>query len=301
LSSESLVKDPSIFPLVSERRLAGVLGFRVATLRDVAERVDEFYRPFKLITKGKDRPIDNPVGLLKAIQGRIKDRLLGLVDFPPELVGGVKGRSIRTGALRHVQRPEVVTLDIRKFFRKIRPTQVANGWRSQLGTSLSVTWLLTRLTTYQGYLPQGAPTSTALANLVFLPIATELRALCVPGGLAFTVYVDDIAVSGPFARETIDESIRILSRHGFGASRKKTRIMPSSMRQQVTGLVVNRKVSNGRAKLRRLRRQLHDLEGAENVDLASIRGAVAQAAAGCPSQGRALQSLLSDLTNAGGA
>jgi RNA-directed DNA polymerase len=288
----TVTKALEIEPLVSVGRLAEILGFSPSMLHAVADKADSFYRPFPLTTPtGKVRPIDNPIGQLKAIQSRIKDCLLTAIDFPPEIVGGVRGRSIRTGALQHVRQPQVVTLDIRKFFRTIRPIQVAAGWQRHFATGRDVTWLLTRLTTYQGYLPQGAPTSTALANVVFLPMALELRGLCTSRGLRFTVYVDDIAISGTRAMEMLNDSIRVLSRHGFGASRDKTQIMFRSGRQQVTGLVVNRKVSNGRTKLRLLRTRVASLDGPGAVDLARVRGAVAQASSACPSQGRALRSL----------
>ncbi len=289
-----------ISPLVSERRLAQILGFPIDVLRDTAAHVDEFYHPFVSIKfKGierKERPIDNPTGLLKAIQASIKDHLLASVVFPAEIVGGVRGCSPRSGARIHVRQPDVVTLDIRRFFRTVRPTQVAAGWQREFATGHDVTWLLTRLTTYQGYLPQGAPTSTALANIVFGPMADELRSLCTALSLRFTVYVDDIAISGPGARDAIDDAIRILSRHGFVASRRKVHAMSNGMRQKITGLVVNRKVSNGRERLRSLRHRARALEGCDQRDYARVRGGIAQATAACPSQGRALLGLLNRVT-----
>lgn len=288
---------PVLGPLVSARKVASILGCGVDRLRELASLPDDFYRPFDQMQhrngRAKKRHIDNPIGLLKEIQKRINRRILSSVQFPPEIVGGVAGRSTRTNAVPHVRQPDLATLDIERYFETIRHKKVSAAWRQQFQTGHEVTWLLTRLTTYEGHLPQGAPTSTALANLVFLSVAPELDSLCARRGLKYTVYVDDISISGPDAREAIEDVVRILRCHGFSAARNKTRVMGQGVRQMVTGSTVNRKVSNGRTRIGDLRRRIISLgKGPDGQELVRVRGAVAHSLAICPSQGRRLRSLL---------
>jgi RNA-directed DNA polymerase len=163
------------------------------------------------------RPIDNPDDALKRVQTRIKDRLLDPVALPAFICGGVPGRSTKTNARRHCRQPVVVALDIKNFFGSVTNRQIAAVWRRDFGASSEVAWLLTRLTTYSGHLPQGAPTSTALANLVITPIAAEIHNKCRSRGLPFSIDVDDITISGKGAGQMISDVARMIAVGGFPA------------------------------------------------------------------------------------
>lgn len=279
-------------PLVSDRYLAHVLGVPREALLEVAERVEAFYQPFVLTQhkrgREKKRPIDNPIIPLKSYQSRIKTRLLDTLTFPSFVYGGVRKRSTQDNARGHVRQREVVALDIENFFGTVTNTQVAKVWAEHFRASQKITWLLTRLTTYMGHLPQGAPTSTALANLVILPVMHELNVLCRVQGMHLTVYVDDIAVSGRDPSRAISMVANALSRHGFTLAREKVKVMPASMPQKVTGHIVNRRLSNGRERLKHVRSAvLHAIgpRGTEK-DLQRARGMLAHVCATSPSQGR---------------
>ena len=175
-SAEPLGSD--LGKLVSIRRLGHVLSLAPSVLRAVANDAGRSYRSFQQhsVKNGrlKVRQIDQPVGRLETVQERIKERILAKFPFPEGINGGVKGRSPTTNALPHVRQPEVVKVDIKNFFGSVTAKAVARAWKEQFGCGADVTWLLTRLTTYKGHLPQGARTSTALANLALLPVAREL-------------------------------------------------------------------------------------------------------------------------------
>lgn len=289
-------------PLVSVGKLAETIGFAPDVLFRAAEGADRSYRPFETDPRRegrKPRRIDNPVGLLKVLQTRINRRLLSQIEWPSEVIGAVRGRSIQTGASKHVGQPEVVALDIRRFFESVRPPQVAAVWRRHFSTGRDTTWILTRLTTVDGHLPQGAPSSSALANAVLLPAIFEIRNVVVPRGLRFSVYVDDIAVSGSGARHTIDEIGRILSRYTLAMARKKVRVMPAFGRQQVTGIVVNKKLSNGRDRIRavrgrafRLRAALSTAGPSGSAEVGRLNGLIAHMTAVCPAQGEGARRVL---------
>ncbi len=290
-------------PLVSTRHLGAVLGIRREYLRELADQAERMYSPFTLvqIKKGrrKERPIDNPLEPLKLVQTRIKRRLLDPVTLPSFMCGGVRKRSTQTNARKHVRQPEVVALDIRKFFGSVTNNQVAEMWRARFGASSEVVYLLTRLTTYHGHLPQGAPTSTALANLVILPGIERLYDWCRSQDMNLTIYVDDITVSGREARRSIPVAAHAVSRAGFKLARDKVKVMPSHARQEVTGHTVNRRLSNGRDLLKRARSMVFSaigLSGTED-DRKRARGLVAHICATSPSQGRWLAEKLADASS----
>lgn len=286
------LKVPLNRPLVSMRYLAAVLGIPRETLVEVAENADQFYSPFPLTRvkngREKTRMIDNPVIPLKSIQARIKSRLLDTIAFPEFMYGGVRKRSTQDNARKHVRKRQVVALDISDFFGSVTNAQVASVWTQRFGASTEAAWLLTRLTTFKGHLPQGAPTSTGLANLVILPAAEELNALGRLQGTTMTIYVDDITVSGSEATAAIPIVASVLGRHGFELARKKVKVMRANERQEVTGLTVNRRMSNGRATLKRARGLVLRAigHGASEKEIQRARGLVAHVRATSPSQAR---------------
>lgn len=286
-------------PLLSRRYLAGLLGETPSTIADLAERAEIFYAPFnqpKRHDPAKTRRIDNPQDPLKAIQRRIKRRILERVPLPPFIVGGVPGRSATGNAKIHVGRREVVTIDIKDFFPPVKAARVYAMWRQVFRASEFNARLLTSLTTFDDHLPQGSPASNAIANLIALPVACEIRDLCKQRALTFTIYVDDISISGRDAQSVVRLVIDKLHAHGFAVSSRKVKVMPRSMTQSVTGSVVNEHLSNDRRKLaelsRRLIRGLRD--GITEGDLRSLEGSVRHAATVNAGQGKRLLRLLAE-------
>ena len=91
------------------------------------------------------------------------------------------------------------------------------------GFSHDVSSLLTKLTTYNGHLPQGAPTSTTIANLIFVPTGLELQSIAEREGLRFTTFVDDVTMSSQSDfKHIIPEIVETIISHGFKISQGKT-------------------------------------------------------------------------------
>ena len=111
----------------------------------------------------------------------------------------------------------------------------------QLGFPALVSYRLSGLCTLDGRLPQGAPTSPALANLIFQPVDLRLSQLANDWQCAYTRYADDIAFSGngSFDIDDIDEVANILDEYHFKVNKSKSRIVGSGGRQLLAGLVVN--------------------------------------------------------------
>jgi RNA-directed DNA polymerase len=256
--------------LYSFRHLEFLLGFSRVQLRDLSNHAPTHYRPFykepkvrpfarRAIAK-KKRLIDNPTGVLKQVQRRINQMLLRPLLLPEHLLGGVPGKCIRDNAYLHLGAPCIVTVDIKKFFPSITPLQIYHVWRKHLNCSPRIAALLTRLTTLRGYLPQGSPTSTLLANLVLSGVDCGIRAECDAAEIRYSSWVDDLAFSGPKAREIIQSVVSTLMRAGFRLSHQKIKVMGPGHRKTLNKLVLSKFVSVERTYMSRIRAGIHNLK-----------------------------------------
>jgi hypothetical protein len=256
--------------IAHEKRLALHLGCNVDELQQLAESANSFYKPFELVPKlrpfvkkppKKPRPIDNPTGKLKRIQARINKALLGPILLPEHVFGAVKHRSIIGNAQRHQGAPVLVTLDIRQCFPSVTNAHVYHVWANVLGCSPSVASLLTKLTTFNRHLPQGAPTSPALANIFIWSVDGPIREKCVDLGVEYSTWIDDLAFSGDNARAIIqiaDEALRV---NGLRISHKKTVIMGSGQSKTLTGTRLGRRSLRAPKEIcDRARAGIHNLE-----------------------------------------
>jgi len=251
--------DITPLKIYSLRDLEYRIGFNRQLLRQTAATAGHYYRPFP--KKGpKPRMIDNPVSILKEIQGRIQERLLSDISLPDHMHGGVTSRSPITNASQHVQATVVVTLDIRKFFPSVTNKHIFHVWRNVLDCSPTIARLLTQLTTFERHLPQGSPTSTTLANIVLAESDQKIKSLCKEQGIVYTRFVDDLIFSGESARSIINSVVRILKKSGFRVPHAKMQVMGPRKRHQITGMVVNRTIAVPREKRANIRAAIHSLE-----------------------------------------
>jgi hypothetical protein len=241
--------------LLSWRELEYLLGTDRRSLKNLAAKAPRFYEPFDVVKKTGDglRHIDNPSGILKEIQRKIYRKLLRDHEMPANMIGGVTGRSVRQNAFCHVGHQTLVKLDLRNHFGRITNAQVLEALRRELGLSTEIARVVTQLTTVHSRLPQGAPTSSMLANLVVLPAHREISSLAERYAISYTLFVDDLTISGSRPRDILQSVIRILQRHQFAVAMKKLHILDRHDRQETTGLVVNREVSVGRAQREQIR------------------------------------------------
>ena len=267
--------DITPLSIYSLRDLAYRIGFNRQLLLEIAETGGRFYRPFP--KKGpKPRMIDNPILILKEIQGRIQDRLLSDIPLPDHMHGGVTGRSPITNASRHVEAIVVVTLDIRKFFPSVTNKHIFHVWRDVLDCSPTIARLLTQMTTFEGHLQQGAPTSTTLANIALAENDQKIKPLCEKQNITYTRFVDDLIFSGESARFIINSVVGILKRAGFRVPHAKMRIMGPRKRHQITGIVANRKLAVPLEKRANIRAAIHILTSLRNPgrEVTSIIGRI---------------------------
>lgn len=283
--------------LLSLKRLEALLRVSRAELSSLAKKAGSFYRPFdrrRVRGEGKWRHIDNPTGELKRVQKLVNRHVLRQVPLPAGMLGGVRGKSIRDNAKPHIGRSLVATIDIRDCFPSIDNRRVFDVLRRHLGCSPEIASLLTRLTTFQRRLPQGAPTSPLLANIVLLPLYHDVEGICESRHLAMTFWVDDITISGAEVRQAVPEIVTRIQARGFATANKKVRVMARGHRQVTTGLSLNAKVAVPEPKRRAIRDRIIALADQPEIresELLSLWGRIRNVGSIDPEQGARLEGL----------
>ena len=233
---------------------------------------------------GEIRLIEAPKHRLKELQRRILSGILSKVPPHPAAHGFIPERSIKTFTSPHVGKYVVLRMDLRHFFPSFRAARVQTVFRTMgypepvadlLGglctnCTPSETWARygnagdydsrsqARMLYCRPHLPQGAPTSPALANICAYRMDCRLTGLARSVGAQFTRYADDVAFSGnqDFAKNIERFSTHvgaILIEEGFNVHFRKTRVMRQGVRQHLAGVVLNRHVNIIRADFDRLK------------------------------------------------
>jgi len=290
---------------------------------------------YRILTKksGGLRMIEAPKAHLKLIQRRILTEILDRVPVHEAAHGFLRGRSIHSFAAPHVGRRVVLRMDLEDFFPSISGRRVQAFFRTA-GYPESVADLLGGLCTNavprgawaaapeggallfearklyaRPHLPQGAPTSPALANICAYRMDCRLSTLAAAAGATYTRYADDLAFSGDaeFDRGVERFAARaaaILLEEGFRVQHRKTRVMRQGVRQYLAGLVVNARVNTVRADYDRLKATLYNCirNGPENQNREGhaafrehIEGRVAFVASIHPQRGERLRAMLTQI------
>lgn len=231
------------------KKLCSLVGFKPDFIRQVVDNIDNYYQEwvekktdkktgeFKRYKDGtiKERIIRPSLHELKLIQTRIKNKILAPIALPETVHGGVKKRSNITNAKPHQGKKYQFTTDLQNFFPSISSKRVYETLLT-LGFSAHYSRWITKLTTWKFELPQGTPTSTHLANLVFLKTDFELIELCNKHGLTYTRYVDDLTFSSQQDFSYIlNEILDIVISNGFQLNYRKTKYKGN---QNITGIDV---------------------------------------------------------------
>jgi hypothetical protein len=234
-----------------------------ADLRGLAHGRFEHYS-YRVLPKrsGGVRLMESPKPRLKELQRRILAEILERIPVHPSVHGFVKGRSIATNAHPHVGQRVVLRLDLEDFFTAFPAARVQALFRT-LGYPESVATRLAGICTntaprsvgrearalYQHtHLPQGAPASPALPNLMSYRLDCRLAGLAKSAGAVYTRYADDLTFSGGEAlargvRRFATHAAAIALEEGFSVNHYKTRSMRQGVRQQLAGVIVNRKLA----------------------------------------------------------
>ncbi|MCH8152321.1 MAG: RNA-directed DNA polymerase [Planctomycetes bacterium] len=206
---------------------------------------------------GKPREIAAPLPILKAVQRWILREILAQLPATRYSKAYEAGCSIRTNARFHLRQPVLLLIDIQDFFPSIELPRVYRLFRD-VGYRRDVAAMLAGITTLDKCLPQGAPTSPHIANLICRRIDARIGGFCLPQKVRFTRYADDIAISGDFDHVRMIRFVqRVLADDRFVMACGKTRVRFQHQRQCVTGVIVNEYRQADRKVRRRLRQEAY--------------------------------------------
>ena len=235
------------------------LGINAKTLYAVSNNLGKHYHKAKLPKKsGGFRNLSVPDDVLKSIQRQIADVLLIHMPVSRYAKAYRFGSSTLRNAKHHVGKQVVLKLDILHFFDSIRYTTVKDKVFPEEIYAEPLRILLTMLCYHKDTLPQGAPSSPAITNIILYEFDELVGQWCRERGIAYTRYCDDMTFSGDFASAEVIRFIRLeLKKMGFLLNEQKTRIQHPGQQQTVTGIVVNEKMSIPTDYRRKLRQELY--------------------------------------------
>ena len=251
---------------LSDQELAWFAGLNRRCDPGQNSKLHHYHYAWQSRTRGHPRLLEKPKPRLKTIQRSILKDILYRVPVHPAAHGFCRGRSCRTSVMPHLGQALLLRLDFKDFFSSIQRPRVAGVFRSlgyPSGVSRSLAGLCTHRTSAHhcgsglqqlpwetrkllsdAHLPQGAPTSPALANLCAWRFDCRLHGLAQRLGLHYTRYADDLAVSGKIHPHYLAEVVQpligaIALEEGFRLNYRKTRITTRSQRQSFCGITVN--------------------------------------------------------------
>lgn len=262
--------------------------YELATARDVADLLEVRYDRLVWHLYGADpekryvrfevpkrsggvREIRAPGTAIKILQRKLNQVLQSVYEPRDSVHGFVPNRSVRTNAGAHARRRYVLNVDLKEFFPsvnfgRVRGLLMAEPYRRPP----EVATVLAQLACHDNQLPQGAPTSPVLANMVCWGMDSALQGLAKRCRATYTRYADDVTFSTnrrdfPAELAVVEgEAVRlgyelaaVIERSGFEPNTKKVRLQTREFRQEVTGLTVNVFPNVQRCYVRQIRAMLH--------------------------------------------
>ncbi len=231
------------------KKLSSILGCKPEEIKSICNNLKDYYKEWEevKISKATGEPkryIDGTIkrrifmpslNRLKQLQSVVKDKILIPINVPKNVHGGVKKRNNITNAKAHQGNKYQFTTDLRDFYPRVTNKKVFEALLDA-GLSNHFAYWITKLTTYKYQLPQGAPTSTHIANIIFLTVDKELIGLCEKNNITYTRYVDDLTFSSQQDfKFLINDFLKIIKKWGFNINYRKTEY---SRNQSITGITV---------------------------------------------------------------
>ena len=264
--------------IANPEHLARLLNTSLVKLKSIAEKSNRSYRPVPQAKKdGSLRMTYDAFPELKQVHHQINKKILCRVHFPRYLHGGIRDiefpRDQVSNAATHTNVAVLVSDDIANFYPSLDSKLVFFIWLNFFRFSPDVAELLTALTTYQGVVPQGAKTSSYLANLAFWDKEPELVEELQSMGLAYSRFVDDIDYSAQdqISNQTIaaarSKVYQMLTSKGCRPKRSKSHVARKGQRFEVTGLSTSAtNPAIDKVERKRIRSAVHNLERDVHTD-----------------------------------
>lgn len=235
------------------------LGFSRRTLYTAANHMHRHYHSVKIPKGNGDyRQLYVPSEALKMLQRCIDSRLLSLEEISPYATAYKLGGSTKLNAQSHVGKSVLLKLDIKHFFDNIGYKLLKERVFTEKRYSEQIRSLLSILCLYMGALPQGAPTSPTISNIIMRDFDNTVGEWCREKGIAYTRYCDDMTFSGDFEPQEVIKLVkRELKKLDLSLNKKKTIVARKGQKQTVTGIVVNEKLSIPNLYKKQIRQEMY--------------------------------------------
>lgn len=216
-----------------------------------------FYRQFKIKKKlGGDRLITVPSPSLMMVQKWIYNNILIDKKIHYSAHGFNFNKSIITNAKMHVGHKVFLKIDLKDFFPSIPINWIINYFKQQ-GYPPKIAFYLASLCTLDNSLPQGAPTSPILSNILFYNLDKTLYKFSKKNNLTYTRYADDLVFSGDYiSLKFRNFVIFLIKKYGFKVNSKKTSLKINAGQNIVTGILVKDSVFVPKKYKRKLRQEM---------------------------------------------
>lgn len=240
LSYAQSISDRGLPIIYEVNHLSSLLGVEASYLYRVIHSPHSFYRTFSVDkNKGGRRTIQSPYPQLAYIQSWINKKILNDLEVSDASYAYRKGVSILDNANYHLHCKEFFKTDIKDFFSSISIKKV-QGIFENCGYSIKLSYQLACLCCYYGTLPQGAPTSPKICNLICKGMDSHLLKVASEFSLKYTRYADDLCFSGnEVTNDFIAKVMVIISEYGFEKNPDKTFLKKSGQRKIITGLCIS--------------------------------------------------------------
>lgn len=245
------------FHLLGKTRLSA--KEQITCLYSISNTLERHYEQYTLVkNNGGTRKITKPDALLKRVQKNILVNILSQRSVSTYATAYQKGVGLIANAQPHIEKQQLLKLDIEDFFDSISFSQVYMYAFPSSFFPKSVAGLLTHLCCYNHCLPQGAPTSPMISNLVLRSFDDSIGQWCKERGISYTRFCDDMTFSGSFDAIAVRNKVQaFLAELGFSLNKKKTRMISKHEQQTVTGIVVNKKPQAARTYRKQLRQEMY--------------------------------------------
>ena len=253
--------------LKSPQDIAALLEIPYKTLLYHLYRYDgPRYKKFSITKKsGGDRVIKAPISNIKILQRKLSYVLYLVYKTKPCVHGFSKEKGIVTNARAHFRKKVIVNVDIKDFFPSIHFGRVRGLFIAKpYSFPKSVATVLAQICCDEGSLPQGAPTSPIISNMICSRLDNELMRLAKKYHTDYTRYADDITFSSTNKKfvnsEFMEELDRAIVQNWFILNTSKTRICGPDSQHEVTGLIINKKINVRRKFIRQIRAMTHAIK-----------------------------------------
>ena len=269
LKKHGLIKATSIVrkhynknktPFINDTyQLAYAVGVLRKELFELSKHAKEHYKLILLKKKnGGVRYIHSPDRNLKYAQSRILRNILEHIEISPYATAYIKGKNLKDNATPHTNHKYLLKIDITDFFGSITYLQVISTAFNAKRFPVQIGAMLTSLCCLDDVLPQGAPTSPMLSNVVMKNFDNIIGDWCKERGITYTRYCDDLTFSANTPLYNVYIKVKnMLDQNGFEVNEDKTKFITNSSSQRVTGLTVNEKVSIPKKYKRQLRQEVY--------------------------------------------